>query len=181
MAQQATRRSYMSGNLDRMQREAVARVREMQQRISRQEGGETDPRFRNWSTDPNIQRQNRAPHRQEEEPTFTPPPPMQEEPPHFEQQEPHGPQPNRNHYRGGGGSRRPQQNQPHGQRQEPRQQAPPSPPPEGAPQKNTTVLQDILGAVGLDDDRILILGLILLLINDKADTTLILALGYLLL
>jgi len=47
--------------------------------------------------------------------------------------------------------------------------------------KDTTLLQDILGGVGLDDDRILILGLILILINDKADTTLILALLYLLL
>jgi len=55
------------------------------------------------------------------------------------------------------------------------------PQPESEERKNTTLLQDILGGIGLDDDRILILGLILILINDKADATLILALLYLLL
>lgn len=62
----------------------------------------------------------------------------------------------------------------------PAQPAPPPPQPAREPGKDTTVLQDILGAIGLSDDRLLILGLILILINDKADTTLILALCYLL-
>lgn len=50
----------------------------------------------------------------------------------------------------------------------------------GKTDKDTTLIQDILGAVGIDDDRMLIIGLLLILINSKADNTLILALIYLL-
>lgn len=51
--------------------------------------------------------------------------------------------------------------------------------PDGGP--ISTLLQDIVKAVGLDDDRLLLIGLLLILINEKADDTLILALCYLLL
>ena len=74
----------------------------------------------------------------------------------------------------GAGAEQQQHSQPHTSMQ-------PEAPADPAKPKDTTLLQDILGGVGLDDDRILILGLILILINDKADTTLILALLYLLL
>ena len=73
----------------------------------------------------------------------------------------------------------------------PRQQAQPSPPPEQSPQQTapqdgatasgTTILEDLVGAFGADQDTLLIIGLILILINQKADATLILALAYLLL
>ena len=53
-------------------------------------------------------------------------------------------------------------------------------PEESADKKDTTIIQDIVGAVGVGEDTLLILGLILILINQKADTTLILALVYLL-
>jgi hypothetical protein len=73
-------------------------------------------------------------------------------------------------------------NQPPAQEDIPGQpQSRPEPPPDTAERSGTTLIQDILNGIGLDDDRILILGLILILINDKADTTLIFALLYLLL
>lgn len=43
-----------------------------------------------------------------------------------------------------------------------------------------TIVGDILDALNLDEDVLLILGLILILLNQRADTTLILALAYLL-
>jgi hypothetical protein len=52
------------------------------------------------------------------------------------------------------------------------------PPPPPAP---TTVIDDIVGALGMEQDTLLIIGLILILINQKADPTLIMALAYLLL
>lgn len=49
------------------------------------------------------------------------------------------------------------------------------------PKENKTRFGGILDAVGIDDDRLLIIGLMLILLNEKADNMLILALGYLLL
>ena len=81
----------------------------------------------------------------------------------------------------GSGMRRPPRR---GQRPEPapeREEAPkkPPPPPEEA-QKRTTIIEDVMGALSLDEDYLLIIGLLLILINQRADTTLILALAYLL-
>ena len=45
----------------------------------------------------------------------------------------------------------------------------------------TTLVEDMVGRLGLESDTLLIIGLILILINQKADNTLILALAYLLL
>lgn len=46
--------------------------------------------------------------------------------------------------------------------------------------EKSTILEDIISSIGVNDDTILIIGLLMLLINQKADTTLILALAYLL-
>ena len=151
--------------------DAMARIREMQDRA--RQGGAANP-FRNWSTDPNIRRSRpHTPTRQEEPPPAPPhePTPQQEQP---------QPAPNSNRQAGQNHQRHRRQapsDQPqplHASvpRQDQEQAAPEAP-------KDTTLLQDILGGVGLDDDRILILGLILILINSKADATLILALLYL--
>jgi hypothetical protein len=43
-----------------------------------------------------------------------------------------------------------------------------------------TVIEEILRALELDEDYLLILGLLMILINQRADTTIILALAYLL-
>ncbi|MCL2055670.1 MAG: hypothetical protein FWH02_00440 [Oscillospiraceae bacterium] len=48
------------------------------------------------------------------------------------------------------------------------------------PQTGTTLVEDVVGRLGLDSDTLLIIGLILILVNQKADNTLILALAYLL-
>ncbi|MGI6404132.1 MAG: hypothetical protein ACOX0K_08015 [Oscillospiraceae bacterium] len=151
-------------NIGRLQQEAMARMMGMQQAGTR--GG--------WSTDPNVPRQNRAPRREQPEPSpsaahaepQTPPRPDSSS---YQNNHPRNQQSNQRRPSGGGPS---QQHSSHT----------PPPNPEPAPKKSdTTLLQDILNAVGLDDDRVLILGLILILINSKADTTLILALCYLLL
>ena len=58
---------------------------------------------------------------------------------------------------------------------------PPLPPlPPSSAAAKTTLVEDVIGRLGLDGDTLLIAGLILILINQKADTTLILALAYLL-
>ena len=49
------------------------------------------------------------------------------------------------------------------------------------PHAGTTMLDDLIGSLGTDQDTLLIIGLLLILINQKVDTTLILALAYLLL
>ena len=167
---------YADQNIERIRQEAVAKMREMQEGARRDDGfpgGGAGPRNRNWSTNPNVQRRNRAARRQAEESAPPEPPARERHPP------------------AGGGKENPdrqyipeQPSQAHHNRSQEAPGPPPTPPPVPQPQppapKETTVLQDILSAVGLDDDRILILGLILILINDKADTTLILALCYLL-
>ncbi len=154
-------------DIGRLQQEAMARMMEMQKQANSRGG---------WSTDPNVPRQNRAPRREQPEPAPPPVPPPRPQAP-----------PSQNNRQQQTGNR----NQPHNQRRTPggnpqqqqqqrrQQQRPAQPEPEK--KTDTTLLQDILGAVGLDDDRVLILGLILILINSKADTTLILALCYLLL
>jgi len=172
--------SYAGSDLDRMRQGAMARVREMQDR-ARQSTDTANSGLHNWSTDPNIRRRNPASHRQEE-PDYAPPPPPAPPPPEPEP-EPEQRQPPPNRQQPGA------QQRPRGSSFFGRQAAPPRSDHSGAPSarqqaekpKDTTLLQDVLGNVGLDDDRILILGLILILINDKADTTLILALLYLLL
>lgn len=154
-------RSYTSAELNRMQQEAMARMMEMRQEPASGSG---------WSTNPNMPRQDRAPRQQPPAPPAAPP------------------------RQGPGGSNGQPQAQPQNRRrpgETSRSRSPgrgpanhrPSPPPPPREEKkgDTTLLQDILGAVGLDDDRVLILGLILILVNAKADTTLILALCYLLL
>lgn len=52
-----------------------------------------------------------------------------------------------------------------------------APPESGNP---TTIIEDIMKALNLDEDYLLIIGLLLILVNQRADTTLILALAYLL-
>lgn len=159
------RRQYNEADMMQMQREAEARVREMQNRARRTaEEANTDfqqPRNRNWSSNPGMNRQRpRRPN-----------------------------QPNQNQH---------QQNHNQGNRQA--AQHPPEPPAPGngpghehaqphdpaahlgapPPKKEGTIIGDIMGALGLDEDYLLIIGLILILINQRADTTLILALAYLL-
>lgn len=71
---------------------------------------------------------------------------------------------------------------------EPERQPPPAPEPEPQPQppetpepkKPTTIIEDVMGVLNLDEDYLLIVGMLLILINQRADTTLILALAYLL-
>lgn len=152
----AETRAYTPEDLNRMQQEAMARMMEMRQEAPRQTG---------WSTDPNMPRQNRAP-RQEQ-----PPPPPPQTPP--QKSNPQGNTGRQQSYHQQQNRRRQSAPPPRGNRQ--------PPPPREEKRTDTTLLQDILGAVGLDDDRVLILGLILILVNAKADTTLILALCYLLL
>lgn len=53
-------------------------------------------------------------------------------------------------------------------------------PPAAETKKDGTIIGDIMGALKLDEDYLLIIGLLLILINQRADTTLILALAYLL-
>ena len=64
--------------------------------------------------------------------------------------------------------------------------SPPPPPPKPLPQpppaiSNNSKLSNILSIAGMDSDRLIILGLLLILWNDNADHLLLLALLYLLL
>lgn len=152
------KRFYSEADMMRMQRDAEARVREMQERARvtaqhTEEGGPPMPPFatgnRNWSTGTNRNRQNR---------------------------------PQRN---GGGGSSNNRQGQAAPPRAEPQAEENPPPSQQGAPSApeeagNSTILDDIVSSLGLESDTLLIIGLILILVNQKADTTLILALVYLL-
>ena len=65
----------------------------------------------------------------------------------------------------------------HGRARQNRREQNASPPP---PQGDGTILGDVMGALGMEDDTLLIIGLLLILLNQKADTTLLLALAYLL-
>ena len=53
-------------------------------------------------------------------------------------------------------------------------------PPRETSGENGTILGDVMGALGVEEDSLLIIGLLLILINQRADTTLLLALAYLL-
>lgn len=144
------RRDYNDAEMMRMQRDAEARVREMQNRARQtveQDPGISPPlsqRNRNWSSNPNMQRRRQQqrpqqhPPQQKEEKTA--PPAQDSAPPPTE----------------------------------------PAVPVAEAGTKTTTIVEDVMNALGLDEDYILIIGLLLILINQRADTTLILALAYLL-
>ncbi len=182
-----------AAEMGRRQQEAVARMIEMQRSAGQDgEGRSSSGAWGGWSTDPNVPRQNRAPRRHpgdaagERRRTARAPARPIEPPARGETNASRTAEKERYHERQGQPQSRPhnrQQSRGPGQQNRGRSQ------PRAAPQQrqtddapdNTTLLQDILGAVGLDDDRVLILGLILILINSKADTTLILALCYLLL
>ena len=172
------KQSYTGSDLGRIQQEAVTRVRQMQDK-AHQNSGYGGATFRNWSTNPNFRRSGQPSHR--------PPPPPPDPPAHTPspQKPPEDPTPGNFRKQEQDNTERKQAysaEEKTGQAgQQPRPGRPPNPGPAPEKPKDTTLLQDILGGVGLDDDRILILGLILILINDKADTTLILALLYLLL
>lgn len=153
----ASRHGYSEKEMARMQQDAISRAREMQSRTrtageGQGQGGYIPPpnysghNFRNWSTNPNVQRPRSQGGKGKKEQAPPPPPPSPPPPP------------------------------------PPPEPEPPEPPIPDAPDspKDTTLIQDVLEAVGIDDDRLLILGLLFLLINAKADTTLILALIYLL-
>ncbi len=97
---------------------------------------------------------------------------------------------NRN-WNNGGGMRRPNNGNNRRPTPEPQQPQPSNIPPPVAeaptpeenceePKKTTTIIEDVMGALSLDEDYLLIVGLMLILINQRADTTLILALAYLL-
>ncbi len=163
------RRNYTDSEMMRMQQDAINRVREMQSRAryasENASRSQTDsessadtgfslppvaPDNQGWSTNPNFQRPSQRPGRSSSHRREVPSPPPPPPPPEVEL-EPPAPMP----------------------------PPPPEPEPE-VPQQPTTIIEDILKAVGLDDDRVLILGLLFILINAKADTTLILALIYLL-
>jgi hypothetical protein len=150
-------RYYSEADMMRMQRDAEERVRDMQRRARQTAGapeGDTPPM-------PNFVSPNR---------NWNP--------------NPHG----RGHQQQGrGNASRPQgENHP-----PPEHRQPPPPPPPGfteppiqlpppPPPKASTLVEDMVGRLGLEADTLLIIGLLLILINQKADTTVILALVYLL-
>lgn len=147
------RRQYNEADMMQMQREAEARVRDMQAKARRValDPPEEDPaRYnRNWSTNPGMLRQRSR------------------------RQQQNG---------------RPAQEQVRERPSEPERKPPapadeaaaPPPVPPAPPKTGGTIVGDIMDALGLDEDYLLIIGLILILINQRADTTLILALAYLL-
>jgi hypothetical protein len=154
------RREYSDAEIQRMQREAEDRLREMQERTrqaaARENGAAPPPQTgnRNWShwngarrvsyRSPNQQQEQHRAHQQEQQRAQQ----QQQEQPHQHQ---------------------------HHQRQHPQhRQAHQSPGP------RPTVIEEILRALELDEDYLLILGLLMILINQRADTTIILALAYLL-
>ncbi len=133
-------RELSDAEILRMQRDAEARVREMQERAGytvrqdRHDGADQDSGSRNW-----------------------------------------------NHWNGarrGGGRRAYSRDTPHKSVGEEDRQSRPDqerafrpeherPRGEPAPQSQGTILEDIMGVLGLDDDYLLILGLMLILINDS--------------
>lgn len=156
-------KQYNERDLLRMQREAEARVREMQARARRtvEEGGPdgaSAPRGqnRNWVSTPNYYRQRMGARPTAGRGQRRPSPPRQAPP-----------DPDR--------ETSPRQSPPEPDRRAEESAAPPA-----QPQKSGTIVGDIMDALGLDEDYLLIIGLMLILINQRADTTLILALAYLL-
>jgi hypothetical protein len=158
------RREYSDAEIQRMQREAEDRVREMQERTkqaaARENGAPPQTGNRNWNHWSGARRVSyRTPGQQQEQ--------------HRNAQEQHR----------AGQQARPQQ-QPHQQQHQPPPHHPhPHQQQRGAPrmpQQRPTVLEELMRALELDEDYLLILGLMLILINQRADTTIILALAYLL-
>lgn len=148
------KRDYSEAEMMHMQREAEARVREMQNRTRQvaQSGEMATPRNRNWNSNPGMlrQRQQRRP-QGTSQPRQTNPPPS------------------------------PDTNRPDPVQESPGKVTLPTPEATAPPaKKDGTIIGDIMGALGLDEDYLLIIGLLLILINQRADTTLILALAYLL-
>jgi hypothetical protein len=151
-------RYYSEADMMRMQRDAEERVRDMQRRARQTAGapeGDTPPM-------PNFVSPNRNwnPHpkgrrgQQQEHGNAS----RQNHPPPEHTTPPEPP---------------PVQGAPDNQR--PPIHLPPPPPP-----KASTLVEDMVGRLGLEPDTLLIIGLLLILINQKADTTVILALVYLL-
>jgi hypothetical protein len=164
------RREYSDAEIQRMQQEAEDRVREMQERTkqaaARESGAPRQPQAgnRNWNhwsgarrvsyRSPNQQQEQHRAHQQEQEHARA----RQQEQEHPHQQQHQHSQHQHQH---------PQQRPEH--RGIPR-----------APGQRPTVLEELMRALELDEDYMLILGLIMILINPRADTTIILALAYLL-
>lgn len=156
-------KQYNEADMMQMQREAEARVREMQARSRKaaedaNNSGFPPPQNRNWSNNSGMFRP-RQPRRQ------------------WPSQQQNSQQ----------GQRQQQQNRPQPPKNPPEKRTPRPEPPhehlppeEAPPKKDGTIIGDIMDALGLDEDYLLIIGLILILINQRADTTLILALAYLL-
>ena len=166
------RADYSSSDMLRMQRDAEMRVHQMRNRartVAMMDGGEPAPALnRNWSTATGRSRQLPSqpirPHRGRHFPRGTP---VQETPPAQENNPPPDLPPDsqaHQHTRA--------QNE--SARQNRRAQNP------AAPQGDGTIIGDVMGALGMEEDTLLIIGLLLILINQKADTTLLLALAYLL-
>jgi hypothetical protein len=164
------RREYSDAEIQRMQREAEDRVREMQERTrqaaARENGAAPQPQTgnRNWSHWNGARRVSyRSPNQQQEQHRA-----HQQEQHRAQQQEQQRAQP---HQQEQTHQHRPQQHQ-HQHPQHRTTQQSPGPRP--------TVIEEILRALELDEDYLLILGLLMILINQRADTTIILALAYLL-
>lgn len=162
---------YSEADMMRMQRDAEERVRDMRNRSmqnSGQDNGSFMPAFaappggRSWTAGPNTGRQNSS----------------------------RGQQVQRNPARNKQVQRETEQiesikNEANPEIAEPERLHTENDLPHSAPQapeddKKTTIIEDIVGSLGVDSDTLLIIGLILILVNQKADTTLILALAYLL-
>ena len=168
---------YSNGDMLRMQRDAEMRVQQMRNRARSVAMMESDDSAlnRNWSSATGRSRQlpsqplrsgpggrqfpRGAPHAADAPPAAPEPAAPPEVPQAQDSQSPQSPQSRRNAH----------------SRQNRREQ-PPSPP----PPNDGTIIGDVMGALGMEDDTLLIIGLLLILINQKADTTLLLALAYLL-
>ena len=163
-----SRRDYSNGDMLRMQREAEQRVIEMRNRSrdAMQEREATgSQRSGSWSSPTGRSRQ-------------LPSQPLRPAPP-IELTQPSA-------------SNGEVQNKPIEQSRETHEEGEPETIHEAALQENVpqeakdsnkegaTILGDIMGALGLEEDTLLIIGLLLILINQRADTTLLLALAYLL-
>jgi hypothetical protein len=151
-------RYYSEADMMRMQRDAEERVRDMQRR-ARQTAGNPEGN--------------------------TPPMPSFANPNRNWNPNPHG----RRQQTGGHGNASRQNHAPPGHaappepppvQGAPEDRAPPLPLPPPPPPKTSTLVEDMVGRLGLEPDTLLIIGLLLILINQKADTTVILALVYLL-
>ena len=164
-------RQYNEGEMLQMQRDAEARVLEMQQRSRRTLEGEAQApqqnppqqQNRNWNSNPGTTRRMRWPGPPGYQPFGGQPQQRQ----NTRREEP-APQP------------APESNPEPRREAEPPREEPTAPAPDPPKKSDGTIVGDIMDALGLDEDYLLIIGLLLILINQRADTTLILALAYLL-